>query len=311
MRNWSIEYVPDTISPDKDAADYENYQPHHCVKVAFPELFLSYICCDFNLPGMGGAFRFERFIATWKFVGCEASTQRPKCLLTPSIVVVGIGLGSKGSPLRKVKCNRKFSGHILLHKMAMRLSDRAISETSKTDPHARPSKQVCCLAFFFFGGGGGLHIHYCFLEFRNSSCRCEQVTFKTNAMFEPKARDIISSRTRRRVFTTSLLFADICLFKTIATQQIGLEQESFSKRPSAGCFTGGVVNLKWLCHDIQRFFTLFFARGNNGDCSRKCRGHHTTTARSAAWTASPAKLSRENVVFRDLFIIINTKNYEK
>ena len=44
-------------------------------------------------------------------------------------------------------------------------------------------------------------------------------------------------------------------------------------------------------------FLRFFARGKNGDCSRKCRGHHTMTARSAARTASPAKLSRENVVF--------------
>ena len=44
-------------------------------------------------------------------------------------------------------------------------------------------------------------------------------------------------------------------------------------------------------------FLRFFARGKNGDCSRKCRGHHTMTARSAARTASPAKLSREKVVF--------------
>ena len=44
-------------------------------------------------------------------------------------------------------------------------------------------------------------------------------------------------------------------------------------------------------------FCAVFAQGKNGDCSRKCRGHHTMTAQSAARTASPAKLSRENVVF--------------
>ena len=42
-------------------------------------------------------------------------------------------------------------------------------------------------------------------------------------------------------------------------------------------------------------FCAFFARAKIGDCSRKCRGHQTMTARSAARTASPA--SRENVFF--------------
>ena len=47
-------------------------------------------------------------------------------------------------------------------------------------------------------------------------------------------------------------------------------------------------------------FCAFFARANNGDCSRKCRGHRTMTARSAARTTSPPKLSRANIVFRGL-----------
>ena len=54
--------------------------------------------------------------------------------------------------------------------------------------------------------------------------------------------------------------------------------------------------LKGQCHDKQ-WFLRFFARAKNGDCSRKRRGRQTMTARSAARTASPPKLSRENVVF--------------
>ena len=56
---------------------------------------------------------------------------------------------------------------------------------------------------------------------------------------------------------------------------------------------------KGQCHDIQWFFALF-PWAKNGDCSRKCRGHLTMTARSAAWTALPPKPSRTNVVFRGL-----------
>ena len=44
-------------------------------------------------------------------------------------------------------------------------------------------------------------------------------------------------------------------------------------------------------------FLAFFARVKNGDCSRKCRGHQTMTARSAARRASPPKSSRASVVF--------------
>ena len=44
-------------------------------------------------------------------------------------------------------------------------------------------------------------------------------------------------------------------------------------------------------------FLRFLCARKNGDFSRKCRGHHTMTARSAARTASPTTLSRENVVF--------------
>ena len=44
-------------------------------------------------------------------------------------------------------------------------------------------------------------------------------------------------------------------------------------------------------------FCAFFARVKNGNCSRKCRGHQIMTARSAARTTSPPKLSRANVVF--------------
>ena len=44
-------------------------------------------------------------------------------------------------------------------------------------------------------------------------------------------------------------------------------------------------------------FCAFFARAKNGDCSPKCRGHHTMTAQSAARTTSPSKLSRVIVVF--------------
>ena len=43
------------------------------------------------------------------------------------------------------------------------------------------------------------------------------------------------------------------------------------------------VPLKGQCHEIQ----WFFARVKNGDCSRKCRGHQTISARSAVRTASP------------------------
>ena len=55
-------------------------------------------------------------------------------------------------------------------------------------------------------------------------------------------------------------------------------------------------NFKGQCHDIQWFFALFCGR-KNGDCSPRGRGHQTTTARSAARTASPAKRSRANVFF--------------
>ena len=44
-------------------------------------------------------------------------------------------------------------------------------------------------------------------------------------------------------------------------------------------------------------FCSFFARAKNGDCSHKCRGHQTITARSATRTTSPAKLSQANVFF--------------
>ena len=57
-----------------------------------------------------------------------------------------------------------------------------------------------------------------------------------------------------------------------------------------------VIHLKGQCHDIQWVFALFCA-SKNGDCSRKCRGHHIMTARSAARTTSPPNLSRANVVF--------------
>ena len=59
----------------------------------------------------------------------------------------------------------------------------------------------------------------------------------------------------------------------------------------------GIFRLKGQGHDIQWSFALLFAPAKNGHCSRKCRGHQTMTARSAAGTASPAKLSRENVFF--------------
>ena len=44
-------------------------------------------------------------------------------------------------------------------------------------------------------------------------------------------------------------------------------------------------------------FCAFFARAKIGDCSRKCRGHQTMTARWAARTTeSPPQLSRANVI---------------
>ena len=66
------------------------------------------------------------------------------------------------------------------------------------------------------------------------------------------------------------------------------------KRSSCLAFRSFV--LKGQCHDIQWFFALFCTR-KNGDCSRKCRGHWTITARSGAPTPSPPKLSRKNVFF--------------
>ena len=54
--------------------------------------------------------------------------------------------------------------------------------------------------------------------------------------------------------------------------------------------------LKWQCHDIQWFFCAFFCARKKWR-QRKCRGYQTMTARSAARTASPPKMSRENVVF--------------
>ena len=53
-------------------------------------------------------------------------------------------------------------------------------------------------------------------------------------------------------------------------------------------------------HNVQWFFALFW-RARNGDCSRRCCGHQTMKARSAAPTASPPKTSRARVVFRGLF----------
>ena len=60
------------------------------------------------------------------------------------------------------------------------------------------------------------------------------------------------------------------------------------------CWFGGI---KGAVSRYSEIFCAFLARVKNGDCSRKCRGDQTMTARSAARTASPPKLSRENVVF--------------
>ena len=57
------------------------------------------------------------------------------------------------------------------------------------------------------------------------------------------------------------------------------------------------LSIKGAVSQYSVIFCAFFARGKNGDCSRKCRGHQTMTARSAMRTASPLELSRENVVF--------------
>ena len=62
----------------------------------------------------------------------------------------------------------------------------------------------------------------------------------------------------------------------------------------------------WIKGAVSRYsviFCAFFAPANNGDCSRKCRGHRTMTAWSAARTTSPPKLCRANIVFRGLALL--------
>ena len=72
---------------------------------------------------------------------------------------------------------------------------------------------------------------------------------------------------------------------------ITLETQKCQKREPRSAELKGAVSR------YSVIFCAFFCARKNGDCSRKCRGHQTMTARSAARTASPAKLSRENVVF--------------
>ena len=57
------------------------------------------------------------------------------------------------------------------------------------------------------------------------------------------------------------------------------------------------MNVKGAVSQYSVISCPFFCASKNGDCSRKCCGHQTMTARSAVRTASPAKLSRANAAF--------------